>query len=674
MKSLVGSLLEARGSLENPATSLSNPAAWFMDWATGGNRTYTGKAVNEKTALRSTTVFACVRVIAESIASLPLIVYERQSDGSRKPATDHPVYHLLHDTPNPWMSSFTWRETLQGHACLWGNGYSEIEFNGRDEPIGLWPLLPDRTKPKVSGGEQYYETTIAGKPEPLGIGNVLHVPGLGWNGREGYSVLAMAKQAVALGLAAEEFGARFFGQGSRPSGVIEGEGKLDPDAAKRLRDGFERVSQGLENSHRTVVLEHGFTWKQIGMPLEEAQFLETRKFQVEDIARLFRVPLVLIGHTEKSTSWGTGIEHFMIAFVVHTLRPWIVRWEQELNRKLFRPSERGRFFCEFKVDGLLRGDIKTRYEAYAIGRQNSWLSPNDIRQLENMEPVEGGDEYHVQLNLVPLNWEPPAITPPDDDPAPSDPERSVLEQRAKQARMQRSVSARRRIQSAHVESFTRAWQRSVKREVDAVEAAVERFLSERSLTAFDEWLEEFYRGHREFTERALQGAFRTFAELIHAEAAEEIGAEPDFGPSWESFLTRFVKTSAVREAGFSIGQLRKLMSEFVGEELEAAIRTRVSEWGTKRAGKLASLELVALSGAVARETYSTGGRGSVWVSSADPCPLCASLDGRTVSGSEPFLSAGEEVNPGGDTEPLRTSSPVGHPPLHGGCECSIAAA
>jgi HK97 family phage portal protein len=644
----------------------------------GGEKAYTGKLINEKKALRLTAVFACIRVLAETVASLPLLVYARRDDGGKRPAPEHRLYPILHDEASPELTSLVFREALMGHVAGWGNGYAEIERDGAARPLGLWPLLPDRTHAKRDRDDGlFYVTHVKGKPIPLNPENVLHIPGLGFDGLKGYSPLAMAKQAVALGLAAEEFGARFYGQGSRPSGFITGPKAMSDPAYERLEKKWMSAHGGLENSHRAAILEEGFEWKPMGIPPEEAQFLETRKFQIEEIARIYRVPLVLLQHTEKSTSWGSGVEQFMLAFVIHTVRSWVVRWEQELNRKLFSRQERGRFFAEFKLDGLVRGDLKSRYEAYAQGRQNGWLSANDIRRLENMDPVEGGDVYLVPINMMPAELV--GSMPPSQDTRPDDGDRVLPRDRrrlpaAAAARAQRSLAARRRLQAAHVAVFERAARRVVRREVDAVRAAAERFLGERTLGEFDDWLEEFYREHQDFIERTFGGTFRSFAELIHAEAAEEVGLEANFD-TLQRFFLGYVQSTARREVGSSIGQLRGIMNETDPEGLQEAIEARLDEWEEGRPGKLGLQETVTLAGAMSRQTYDSAGRGAQWVTFGASCPLCEEMDGRIVSVGEPFLAAGDEVNPGdGETTPLRTSAPVTHPQLHGGCDCGISAA
>lgn len=386
--------LEKRSGL----STLAKPNEDLIEALTGGNKSATGKAVTANTALQSSAVFACVRVLAETIASLPLFVYRSTPNGKEK-AYDHPCYYMLHDLANEEMTSFTFRETMMTHLLLWGNAYAEIEYNKAGLAKGLWPLRPDQTWPErdPTTGELVYKTILPdGKGVVLPKERVLHIVGLSLDGLVGVSPIRMAREAIGLSLAAEEFGARFFGDGARPGGILEHPGKLSKEARENLRQSWEYMHQGLDKSHRIAILEEGITYKQIGIPPEDAQFLETRRFQIEEIARIFRVPLHLIQDLSHATF--SNIEHQSIDFVVHTVRPWLVRWEQALNWKLFYNSTK--FWAEFNVEGLLRGDIESRYRAYATARQWGWMSVNEIRELENMNRIPNGDIYLQPLNMI----------------------------------------------------------------------------------------------------------------------------------------------------------------------------------------------------------------------------------------------------------------------------------
>ncbi|MFS9219478.1 phage portal protein [Streptococcus sanguinis] len=373
-------------------------------------RTTSGKTVNERTALQTTAVYACVRILSETIASLPLHVY-RYTEGGKAKDTEHVLYTLLHDEPNPDMTSFVFRETLMSHLLIWGNAYAQILRDRSGQVIGLYPLLPDQMSVHRSEkGKLYYVYNRYEEDNPnfqekgsivLSQEEVLHIPGLGFDGLIGYSPIALAKNAVGMTLACEEYGASFFGNGANPGGVLEHPGILkDPG---KVRDSWNSVYQGTRNAHKVAVLEEGMSYKQIGIPPEEAQFLETRKFQINEIARLFRIPPHMVGDLEKSSF--SNIEQQSLEFVKYTLDPWVVRFEQALKKSLLLPEEKKTHFIKFNVDGLLRGDYQSRMNGYAIGRQNGWLSTNDIRELEELNPIppeEGGDLYLINGNMTKL--------------------------------------------------------------------------------------------------------------------------------------------------------------------------------------------------------------------------------------------------------------------------------
>ena len=373
-----------------------------------GNST-SGKRVNERSSMQMTAVYSCVRILSEAVASLPLLVYE-QSDSHSQRARDHPLYFLLHDEPNPEMTSFIFRETLMTHLLLWGNAYAQIIRNGKGEVVALYPLMPDRMKvDRDEDGQLFYEYQVS-KADPsinttgtvrLHPQDVLHIPGLGFDGLVGYSPIAMAKNAIGMAIACEEYGAKFFAHGAAPSGVLEHPGVLkDPS---KLRDSWQATFGGSANSGKVAVLEEGVKYTPISIAPEQAQFLETRKFQINEIARIFRIPPHMVGDLEKSSF--SNIEQQSLEFVKYTLDPWVSRWEQAMTKILLTPDEKKKYTIKFNVDGLLRGDYQSRMNGYAIARQNGWMSANDIRRLEELDPIPeeaGGDLYLVNGNMLPL--------------------------------------------------------------------------------------------------------------------------------------------------------------------------------------------------------------------------------------------------------------------------------
>ena len=378
--------------------------------------TASGKYVTERSAMQMTAVYCCVRILSEAVASLPLQFYRYTDDGGKEKAVEHPLYFLLHDEPNPEMTSFIFRETLMTHLLLWGNAYSQIIRNGKGEVIALYPLMPDRMKvDRDEHGRLYYEYTVydsddvdgrkgtdkVGRTVRLQPHDVLHIPGFGFDGLVGYSPIAMAKNAIGLAIATEEYGSKFFANGAAPSGVLEHPGTIkDPS---KVRESWQATFGGSGNSNKIAVLEEGMKYTPISISPEQAQFLETRKFQIDEIARIFRVPPHMIGDLEKSSF--NNIEQQSLEFVKYTLDPWVSRWEQAMVRALLTPDEKKRYFFKFNVDGLLRGDYQSRMNGYATARQNGWMSANDIRELENLDRIpaeQGGDLYLINGNMTKL--------------------------------------------------------------------------------------------------------------------------------------------------------------------------------------------------------------------------------------------------------------------------------
>ncbi len=388
--------------------------------------TSSGKPVNETTAMQMTAVYSCVRILSEAVAGLPLNIYRYNDSGGKEKAFTHPLYRLLHDEPNPEMTSFAFRETLMSHLLIWGNAYAQVIRNARGEVVALYPLMPNKmTVDRDQSGRLFY-VYQRGAEDSKALGSesrvilsppdVLHIPGLGFDGLIGYSPIAMARNAIGLAIATEEYGAKFFANGAAPSGVLEHPGTLkDP---QRIRDSWNAAHQGSESAHKIAVLEEGLKYTPIGISPEQAQFLETRKFQINEIARIFRVPPHMLADLEKSSF--SNIEQQSLEFVKYTLDPWVVRWEQSMCRVLLSESEKTGYFIKFNVDGLLRGDYASRMSGYATARQNGWMSANDIRELENLDriaPELGGDLYLINGAMMLLGSPQSRTVAPEPDPA-----------------------------------------------------------------------------------------------------------------------------------------------------------------------------------------------------------------------------------------------------------------
>ena len=420
-------LFKSRDKPEN--RTAGSAYAFYM----GG--TTAGKTVTERSAMQMTAVYSCVRILAEAVAGLPLHLYKYTDGGGKEKALDHPLYRLLHDEPNPEMSSFVFRETLMTHLLLWGNAYAQVIRNGKGEVIALYPLMPNKMSVDRDENGRLYYTYYRGSDEAiknkdfavtLQPSDVLHIPGLGFDGLVGYSPIAMAKNAIGMAIACEEYGAKFFANGAAPGGVLEHPGTIkDP---QRVRESWQSTFGGSGNANKIAVLEEGMKYTPIGISPEQAQFLETRKFQINEIARIFRVPPHMVGDLEKSSF--SNIEQQSLEFVKCTLDPWVIRWEQSIQRALLSQGEKAEYFVKFNLEGLLRGDYQSRMNGYAIGRQNGWMSANDIRELENLDRIpaeEGGDLHLINGNMLPLKNAGAFANTPTDDGKEENPDEEVLE-------------------------------------------------------------------------------------------------------------------------------------------------------------------------------------------------------------------------------------------------------
>lgn len=443
------------GSTYREAGSFSSPGGWLLR-AIGGGKTNAGVTVSEYGSLRLTPVYACVNRISNPIAWFPLRMYRSRPAGGKEVVSpgngkgQHPFAQRLGVRPNDLMSSRTVRKTSQAHALLWGNGYLEIERDGRGRGVGLYPLLPDRTGPVRRNGDHWFETTIDGTRHQLDSDDVIHIMDQSQDGYVGMSQIALHREAVALGLATETFGGKFFANDAKSGGFLLHPGRLTPSAKQNIRGPNGEVKRnpenpaaslddqsGLNNAHRVKVLEEGMKFIQTTIPPEDAQFLGTREFQIAEIARIFDVPLILLQSHEKTTSWGSGIEQLMIGFIRQTVGPWVDAWEQELNWKLFTEEEKEQgYYVKFNMNALLRGDMKARAEFYNKVFMVGGFSPNRILQLEDEDPIgPEGDEHFVPANMVPLkratdpNYQPNGSATPAAEREP-DPEEDEAEERA----------------------------------------------------------------------------------------------------------------------------------------------------------------------------------------------------------------------------------------------------
>ncbi len=569
----------------------------------GGRRTRTGQVVTADTALNISACYRAVRLLADTMASLPIHLYKRLERGKERDVR-HPLYHLLHTRPNPWQTSFEWREMMSGHLELRGNAYSFIVTNGRGGVDALIPLHPGRVtchKDKVFHDRPpviWYEwTPLDGSPKVLLQDEVLHLRGFSLDGITGLSPVTQARESLGLAMAVEEHGAKYFGNAARPGGFLKLQKKLaSKDARDKLLESLNTRFGG-DNQHKVGVLEEGADWVSVGFDNRDSEFLASRKFQVTEIARWWGVPPHKIGDLDRSTN--NNIEHQGIEFVQDAILPRCRRFEQRLNSDMLSGSDQRTKYFEFLLDGLLRGDLKSRYEAYQIGRNGGWLSANDIRESENMNPLddEQGDVYLVPLNMVSAGDD--TDDEGDEDDLPPAPEKkSFMQLRALLAESYRGM-------------FVDAAQRCVRAEAMAARRTLERARTKNDVGVFDTWLVRSLDETRDITTKRFEPVSVAYARAVHGICELELGQSPianvtealaplvrDFvaGAAQRSLEDSVNRTKAVSRAGAAADVITALDRVFADDTIDAL------------AGEMAERESTRLAHLVTAYAYRMAGR------------------------------------------------------------------
>ena len=719
--------LEQRSRLENPKVPISQSAV--MEHF-GMEPTPSGVVVNDNKSMGITAFWSAVGTICDTIASLPISVYEKMANGHRREATEHPVHQLLHLRPNPHMAPSTWKAVRMLHVLIRGNSYCEIEKNTATRPVALWPLLPDRTAPEIRERNKIYFTETGGARIALAADKVMHVPGMSYDGMIGYNVVKVHRDSLGLTVAANEYGARFFGNSGRPSGYISHPAKPSTDERVQLREEWNQLHTGLSNAQRTAILWGGMKWEKISLDPEDAQFLQTRELQIEEIARIFKINPILLQHHSKATSWGTGIAHFLLAYAKFTIVPWLVRDEEAMSYDLFTEAERGRFYVKYNINALLRGDAEMQAKVLEIERRNGVINADEWREHieENPLPDGMGKHYYMPLNMDPV--EAPEST--EDGEIVETPEveltalngaqiaslmqilqmvsaKQIAPEAAHEAltvafptidvariakmiaaaasfdppqkpedlrslgvtekREARSLSVRQRQKKAYVRMFQDGVTRYLRRDVEAAGKAIAKaFDSADPEAALNRWIDEFYPGQHRAIMRIMLPIVSSYAETIAADAAEEVSTP---APETDAFAESYTEALAIRETNSSIGQIRALMAESAPEQLQTSLVTRLAEWTDKRPAKVAFDEVSRCTTAAALLSWRSAGVPAMrWRANPGACPLCEQMDGMRVGTKEYFAKSGDSVSAEG-TGPLTIDYDIAGPPLHQGCQCDI---
>ena len=528
--------------IEKRDVSVVPASAWR---ALGGISSTSGITVTPSTAITFSAVFAAHKILAESVAMLPLFLMRRTASG-KSPATDMSLYGVLHDVANPEMDAYLVRETMT--ASMVGRGFAIgiIDYDVDGNITALWPVPPSRVY-EITRNEQnelvYRIIMQNGQVYTYPSWRILHLRGMGPDGINAYSPITLQRQGIGLALAAEMYGASYFGNGGTPGGILKrpaGVPPLKEDSATRLINSWNDAHQGADRANKVALLEEGMEYQAIQISPEDAQFLQTREFQVEEIARWYRIPPPMLAMTDKTSTYAS-VEAFGLQFVIYTLYPWLVRWEKAISAQMLYENQRPYLFAEHLMTAFLRGDTPARYTAYGQARQWGWMSVNDIRALENMNGIgSSGDVYLTPANMMPAGKE-------------------------------------RDLRQACLPGLADAINRALKREVNDVRGAVTKLLRKKGAEAFADWLSDFYQEHQEFMVRQITPASLTLAEIAS-------GDEREMTERVEGSLRLF----ALRRASQAQQQIRDAMNE---ADPAGAVEALLDQWNDDFGNRLAKMEL-----------------------------------------------------------------------------------
>jgi len=677
-------VVETRGqTLENPGIPLSD--ANLLNWLGRSRETWTGRGVSTTDALGLSAFWAGVRMISETIGSLPLKVY--QSDGRDKnEVRQHPLWPLLHDNPAPddpdiKSNAMIWRETLQSHLLTDGNGYSQlVRQTATDRVVELGILVAQNTQRVRRRGRTVYQTTVDHRLDTLQPENVLHIPGLGWDGTRGFGVVAMARQSLGIGLAAEEYAGRWYAEGATPTGVFTHPQALSETARANIESS---LAPGLDGGkHDALLLEEGMTWEQMQLSPEDSQLFQSRRFTVSEIARWLNMPPHKLREMADATF--SNIEHQNIEWATDTIRPWTVRWQHAINSQVLTEADRqAGIFVEFVLEGLLKGDTEKRGAFYMQGVQTGSLTSNEIRAMEGRNAIAGGDQAFIQVNMIPLD-QAGSLSVPERamllaaESGAAMPAKTVHEERKILPPESRAIDSRVRLRNQFSPVFADAFGRFLRGEVRKIRQFIADHLP-GDPGGFRRALLTYYADPiAGFARRTLMPTFASYIDAVADAALREVENTAAFGPDDRAgFADAYLLAFTNRYAKSSRQQLDKLSRDV--DAPDVLVSARVDEWvdggqGKPRDQRLSAREAVQLGNAAAQVAfYAAGVTSIVSRKIGDSCPYCTNLDGTVRSKEVPFLEAGKDFQPEGADVPLTTTIDLSHPPYHQGCDCTISA-
>lgn len=670
-------------------------------WTLDGSLSAGNVPITRESTLSLPAYFQGIRLYADALGITPINpigLTDKKRDRARVKLYDDPLYHLLRREPCPGWTPYRLKHTLMFSKGYTGNAYAFIDRNQLFAVKGLYPLPTERMTPKLLEvapgqvpqlGYEYRPKDASLQPVTLPAWSVLHLRGPG-DGLQGWSPLKLFARALSTGLAAEEYAARFFTNNATPRGFLRHPGgenaELSEESYQRMRESWERAHGGLPNAHRIAILEEGVEFQAMGFNAEEAQLLATRQFTIGDVGRMLNLPPHALH--DYANAHFRNVEHMAIQLVTYSLLPEFTNWQEELSAKLIEPHRRATTWLEFDPAILLKGDVRTRFEAYGKAITDGWLNRDEVRARENLPPMPDGlgKVYvvtHQMQSAQSVAEETEGAQPAGAAPAATratlpGPTGAVLHMETRASK--RDPWARQQLGRSFRRSFRDLGRRIYLREqVDILKQARKVNLSADSLDTFIDWLDhEFYRRHVPWTLDRARDPFTTFAESVYNLAAGEVEADPAPPAELRDFLDEYLTRFARLEGYRSLGQLRKLLRETAAEDpaadLVATLDGRFEAWQDTRVGLMATEQTVTLQGRTAREAFILAGIVRLtWMAHGKSCPWCNALDGKTVGIERPFLDAGS-YDIEGASSPLIVRQPAVTPSLHKGCDCVIGPA
>jgi len=665
--------------------------------------TASGVKVSESTMLESSAVFACINVISQDIGQLPAHLYKRIDEKGKERAVTHSLYNILRYSPCPEMTAMSFKETLQSHILTWGNAYANVDRDKQGRIKALWILSPSKMEIVRDGTRLLYIYTLpSGEKRKLTKDEIFHIPGLSFNGITGYSPITLMRESLALSMAEQEYHARFFGNGAMATQIMTHPGHVSDKGKQNIRAGWDKMHKGLSNAHRMAILEEGVDIKQIGLTHADSQFLEGREFQINELARFFRMPLHKI-QKMNDTSYN-NIENMSLEYVTGTLMPWATKWEQAVHLFLLGRNEKSQYFVEFMFQQMLRGNAEARAKFYQSMWSTGSLSPDDIRAMENLNPIANGDgdQYFVPLNFIPIDKAGEAINPIKDTGANNtidnsdsndDSDDSNDDTKSISYKELRSVKIRNRYRTAYIHLFNDVGDALVKKETSYIKRAIKKH---GNTDKFIIDIEKFYDGEmRKFIQRRFGAVISTYHSTLAPEIYDELGIDSETDPidGIETFTQSYIDKYYNRHVSSSLGQINYLLhpsdkksirtdlyeehrvdaDDDVDEEDNelAALDTRMDEWNEKRGGKIAVAEIVRAEGAIVTYMTLSVERSLIWqIQGKNTCEACQSLAGQIIQKDQWFVEQGDDVD-NGDKNSIHVSYSRKHPPLHYGCDCMV---